>query len=121
MIDRRKYKRHKLVLATKITSLTDKSKHNLKMSIINIMNISLGGISFCSCSKLEVNEFYQFCFKLPKVNEYIDPVVRIVRIHPHDDCAIFYGGEFVGLTEHEKIKIKTYCILNKRGDTSEIC
>ena len=42
-------------------------------------------------------------------------------MHPHDDCAIFYGGEFVGLTEHEKIKIKTYCILNKRGDTSEIC
>lgn len=121
MIERRKYKRHRLVLATKITSLTDKSKYNLKMSIINVMNISLGGVGFCTCSKLEVDEFYQFCFKLPKVNEYIEPIVRIVRIQPHTDCANFYGGEFVGLTEYDKIKIKTYCILDKRSVANEIC
>jgi len=80
---------------------------------VDVINISRSGMAFKSTEELKPDNYYDTQITI-WTKERIETVVRIVR--KEGDT---YGGEFVGLSSADEMKINIYEMFNYSEDNEE--
>lgn len=66
-------------------------------ALIEVENISKGGIGFTSKADIPLGYYFNACIQLGKEEAKLYCVVKIIRREIRQDDTIFYGCELVGL------------------------
>ncbi|MFA9375723.1 MAG: PilZ domain-containing protein [Lachnotalea sp.] len=105
MIEKRKYKRSDLELIIQLRQCDNPDK---KKFIVDVHDLSREGIGFYSCEDLQLGHFFDSEITI-WTKEKIQVVLKIVRkTDQPEKKMVYYGGEFIGLSENEKFRIDVY-------------
>lgn len=74
---------------------------------VEVVDISMKGIGFITCCKLEPHTFYKAHIVFP-TKEKINVVLETIRAVQQQDGSTLYGGVFVGINESDKFKIEVF-------------
>ncbi len=104
-MEKRKYKRS--VLNATIQLRQCNGVEHKKISV-DVNNLSREGLGFFSSKELTIGDYYDTEIVI-WTKEVIQVVIKIVRkTEIPDKNEMFYGGEFIGLSENEKFRIDVY-------------
>lgn len=110
MIERRKHKRLELDVSLELERIEEDGITTLKYIHVDVTDISRGGLGFITKHKLEIGTYYD-----TKIQIWTGEVVKtaIEIIHSEElENGYKYGGEFVGMTDTDALKIDIYQIFN---------
>lgn len=79
----------------------------IKYARVNVTDLSRGGIGFQSKQELTVHSYYNAKIQI-WTKEVIDAVIEIIRRSDNPDGTISYGGDFIGMTDADALKIDIY-------------
>lgn len=79
----------------------------IKYARVNVSDLSRGGIGFTSTQDLMLHSYYNAKIQI-WTKEIIDAVVEIVRRTEGANGEKRYGGEFIGMTDADALKIDIY-------------
>lgn len=80
--------------------------------MVDVVNISKGGLAFKSEEKLELNTYYDTTMVL-WTKETFKTVIEIVRMENYGDGPTLYGCRFVGIMPSDELKIQIYEMINE--------
>lgn len=103
MEERRKYKRIELEAKLMVRRLDDGNNEEV---IIEVYDISTGGLGFLCKRPLQIGSVYEAYLTL-WTKEVIHCFVEIVRISKAEN-SFSYGGIFIGMPEMEQKRIEIY-------------
>lgn len=113
MEEKRKNKRLDLKVELQMERLDEGDGITLiKYALVNVTDISKGGIGFESKQELSLNSYYNATIEI-WTKEVINAVINIIRKQENEDGTISYGGEFIGMTDGEASKIDIYQMLTE--------
>lgn len=102
-VERRKYKRIELDAKLMVKRLDDGNNEEV---IIEVFDISTGGIGFVCKRPLQIGAVYEAYLTL-WTKEVIHTFIEIVRISKNE-TAFTYGGTFIGMPEMDQKRIEIY-------------
>lgn len=110
MEERRRAKRLELDVALEFERLDEGSITTVKYAHVEVHDLSKTGIGFQSKQELEIGSMYNTKMQI-WTKETIDTIVKIVRCNKVGD-EYQYGGQFVGMTDPDVLKIEIYQLFN---------
>lgn len=110
MVEKRKHKRLDLDVSIELERLDEDGVTTLKYIHVDVTDVSRGGIGFKTKKNLEVGSYYNTKIQI-WTKEVVDAVIEIVRTEKTDE-GYKYGGEFIGMTDTDALKIDIYQIFN---------
>lgn len=110
MLEKRKHKRLDLDVSIELERLDEEGMTTLKYIHVDVTDISRGGIGFKTNKKLEVGSYYNTKIQI-WTKEVVDAVIEIVRSENLEE-GYKYGGEFIGMSDTDALKIDIYQIFN---------
>ena len=102
MLEKRKHKRLKMEHALELARLNADGTADGGVVNADILNISRGGVGFLSRKRLEVGSYYDTRISLVS-REMIDAVL---------EKGYYYGGEFIGISDSNAVKIDIYQVFH---------
>lgn len=116
MVEKRKNKRLELKVELQMERLDQGDGVTLiKYALVNVIDLSKGGIGFESGQDLSLNSYYNAKIEI-WTKEVIDAVINIIRKQENEDGSFNYGGEFIGMTDAEALKIDIYQMFSEADD-----
>ena len=106
MLEKRKHKRLKMEHALELARLNADGTADGGVVNADILNISRGGVGFLSRKRLEVGSYYDTRISLFS-REMIDAVLEIVHVEEQEK-GYYYGGEFIGISDSDAVKISRH-------------
>lgn len=116
--ERRKSNRMKIDVRIRLNSVQNKDNiKNLRKDeiIVDLENISKGGLAFRSGEDLELNTFYDTTIIL-WTKERFESVIEIVRMENYGDEKTLYGCRFIGIMPSDQLKIQIYEMVSELED-----
>lgn len=110
MEERRRHKRLELDVSLQLERLDEAGVTTLKYVHVKILDLSRSGLGFTSSQELEIGSYYDTKIQI-WTKEVIEVVIEIVRRKKLDE-GFHYGGEFIGMTETNALKIDIYGMFN---------
>lgn len=110
MEEKRKSKRMELNATLKLNQVeTRKDTTGLPKEefMVDILNVSTGGIAFKCKEELKLNTYYDLHLVLWTKASF-DSVIEIVRMEQLSGDEILYGCKFVGLRPSQELEIQIY-------------
>lgn len=78
--------------------------------IVNVLNVSRGGMAFKSKEELKLNTYYDIHLILWTKASF-DSVVEVVRMENLGGDEILYGCRFIGMKPSQELEIQIYEVL----------
>lgn len=110
MTEKRRHKRLELDVSIELERLDEDGITTLKYVHVDVADISRSGIGFTCRKMLEIGTYYDTKIQL-WTKEVVDAVIEIVRCAEEGDV-YRYGGEFIGMSDTDALKIDVYQIFN---------
>lgn len=110
MVEKRRHKRLELDVSIELERLDDEGMTTLKYIHVDVTDVSRSGIGFKTSKELEVGSFYNTKIQI-WTKEVVDAVIEIVRTEKLEE-GYKYGGEFIGISDTDALKIDIYQIFN---------
>lgn len=110
MEEKRRHKRLDLDVTVQLERLDADGITTLKYIHVDVKDISRSGLGFISNKKLEIGSYYDAKIQI-WTKEVVDTVIEIVR-REEDEDGFRYGGNFLGLSDTDALKIDIYQIFN---------
>lgn len=110
MEEKRKSKRMELNATIKLNELeTKKDTTGLSKEefLVDVLNVSTGGMAFKSEEELKLNTYYDIHLVLWTKASF-DSVIEIVRMENMGGDEILYGCRFIGLKPSQELEIEIY-------------
>jgi hypothetical protein len=105
MDEKRRYKRSNLNITIQLRQCDSTEQHKF-FAVVH--DLSREGLGFYSTQDLQIGQCFDTEIEI-WTKEVIKVVLKIVRkTEKNEKDAIFYGGEFIGLSESEKFRIDVY-------------
>ena len=108
MEEKRKHKRLDLDVSVELERLDEDGVTTLKYIHVDVTDISRSGIGFRAVRQLETGTYYNAKIQI-WTREVINAVIEIVR-RTETESGYAYGGEFIGMTDTDALKIDIYQI-----------
>ena len=97
--ERRRFKRLPIALDLEVSSLFNQTEEiSLGEVILNVFDISKGGIGFTSYTKLPLGYYFNATIRFEGSDDQMKYVVKIVYTRQIEGGEYVYGCEFVGFT-----------------------
>lgn len=112
MEEKRRHKRLALDASVQLERLDAEEEAALEELHVDVTDISRCGIGFTADRKLETGTYYNIRLQL-WTKEVVETKVEIVRVEEQAD-GYRYGGEFIGLSDMDALRIDVYQIFNER-------
>ena len=113
MQEKRKSKRLELEVDLQLERLDEADGvTTIKYARVFVSDLSRGGIGFDARQELTMHSYYNAKIQI-WTKETIDAVIEIVRSQPKEDGTFHYGGEFIGMTDADALKIDIYQMFNE--------
>lgn len=113
MEEKRRSTRLKLDATLKLNQVrTTKDTAGLRKEafMVEVLNISTGGIAFKCEDDLKIDTYYDIHVVLWTKTSF-DSVINIVRMEKLDGKEILYGCKFIGLMPSQELEIQIYEVL----------
>lgn len=110
MEEKRKNKRMSMETAVELARLDEDGIATSKCVNADTMDISRGGLGFTTAKKLEIGTYYDTKICLWS-REMVDAVLEIVHGEELEQ-GYRYGGEFIGISDTDALKIDIYQVFN---------
>lgn len=78
--------------------------------VVQVLNVSTGGIAFKSKEELRLNTYYDLHLVLWTKASF-DAVIEVVRMENLGGDSILYGCRFIGMKPSEELEIELYEVL----------
>ncbi len=111
MEEKRKHKRLDLDVSVELERLNEDGVTTLRYVHVEVTDISRSGIGFTTKKKLETGTYYDARIQI-WTREVVDAAIEIVRREELPDGSCKYGGEFIGMSDTDALKIDIYQIFN---------
>lgn len=111
MEEKRKHKRLDLDVSVELERLSEDGVTTLRYVHVNVTDISRSGIGFTTPKELEIGAYYDARIQI-WTREVVDAAIEIVRRENMEEGGYKYGGEFVGMSDTDALKIDIYQIFN---------
>ena len=108
MEEKRKHKRLDIDVSVELERLDEGGITTLKYIHVDVTDISRSGIGFKCERVLETGTYYDAKIQI-WTKEVINAVIEIVR-RTETESDYVYGGEFIGMTDTDALKIDIYQI-----------
>lgn len=109
-MEKRKNKRVDMITDVELSRLNEDGTATEKRVNANILDISRGGIGFETAYPLEIGTYYDTKITLWS-REMVNAVLEIV--HGEElEKGYRYGGEFIGISDSDALKIDIYQVFN---------
>lgn len=122
MQERRRSNRMKIDVTIKLNSVKngefDTTRLKKEAFMVDVVNISKGGLAFKSEEKLELNTYYDTTMVL-WTKETFKTVIEIVRMENYGEGPTVYGCRFIGIMPSDELKIQIYEMINENEDKNE--
>lgn len=79
---------------------------------VDVTDLSRHGIGFTSKKLLQEYSYYNADIQI-WTKEIINVVIKIIRRQDEGDGSYHYGGEFIGMTDSDALKIDIYQMFNE--------
>lgn len=109
-MEKRKNKRVDMVTDVELSRLDEDGNTADKYVNANIFNISRGGIGFETTHPLEIGSYYDTRITLWS-REVVSAVLEIIHGEELEE-GYRYGGEFIGISDSDALKIDIYQVFN---------
>lgn len=110
MEEKRKHKRLDLNVSVEMERLNEDGIAMRNFVDVDVTDISRSGMGFKSGKELEIGTYYDTRIQI-WTREIVDAVLEVVREEQHED-GYKYGGEFIGMSDTDALKIDIYQIFN---------
>lgn len=110
MEEKRKHKRLDLNVALQLERLNEDGTTTSNYVDVDVTDISRSGLGFMSGKELEVGTYYDTRIQIWS-REIVDAVLEVVRGEEKGD-GYKYGGEFIGMSDADALKIDIYQIFH---------
>lgn len=110
MEEKRRHKRLDLDVSVQLEKLTQDGVTTLRYINVDVTDISRSGLGFRSIKELDIGTYYDTRIQI-WTKEVVEAVVEIVRCEKTED-GYRYGGEFIGMSDTDALKIDIYQIFN---------
>lgn len=110
MEEKRRHKRLDLDVSVQLEKLTQDGVTTLRYINVEVTDISRSGLGFRSIKELDIGTYYDTRIQI-WTKEVVEAVVEIVRCEKTED-GYRYGGEFIGMSDTDALKIDIYQIFN---------
>lgn len=118
MEEKRKRKRLELTVRLQLEYINEREEKASKEVLIEVSDISSGGIGFRSREKLDAQGFYNTKMVI-WTKEVIPCVIHVVREDEEANGIYHYGGVFVGMNEIDQRKIDIYQMIKELEEANE--
>lgn len=108
MEEKRKHKRLDLDVSIQLEQLDDDGVATRSFMHVDVADISRCGLGFKTDNTLEIGTYYDTKIQI-WTKEIVDGVIEIVR-RQKIDGGYKYGGEFIGMSDADALKIDIYQI-----------
>ena len=109
MEEKRKYKRLDLDVSVELERLNEDGVTTLRYIHVEVTDISRSGIGFTTKKELEIGTYYDARIQI-WTREVVDAAIEIVRGEELPEGGYKYGGEFIGLSDTDALKLDIYQI-----------
>lgn len=110
MEEKRRHKRLDLDVSVQLEKLTQDGVTTLRYINVDVTDISRSGLGFRSIKELDTGTYYDTRIQI-WTKEVVEAVVEIVRREKTEN-GYRYGGEFIGMSDTDALKIDIYQIFN---------
>lgn len=111
MEEKRRHKRLSLDVEIELERLEQDGIKTLRYIQVEVNDISRSGLGFEAKTKLEVDAYYDTKIQI-WTKETFSTVLHIVRENDNGNGNYSYGGEFIGMSDVDALKIDIYQIFN---------
>lgn len=111
MEEKRKHKRLDLDVSVELERLNEDGVTTLRYVHVNVTDISRSGIGFTTSKELEIGAYYDARIQI-WTREVVVAAIEIVRREDTEEGSYKYGGEFIGMSDTDALKIDIYQIFN---------
>lgn len=116
MKEKRKSKRLELEVNIQLERLDEGDGiTTIKYVRVNVTDLSRGGIGFNSSRELVEHSYYNAKIQI-WTKESIDAVIEVIHGNQNEDGTYHYGGEFIGMTDADALKIDIYQMFNNEEE-----